>query len=103
MKSNFVVPLREKFAYGMGDFGLMIGYGAIGFYFVFFLTDVAGLPAQWAGYIFLIARAWDALTDYSMGVITDRTRSRIRRGRNISCQAVTSSSAGRPIPRASPR
>ena len=81
MKDKFVVPLREKFAYGLGDFGLMIGYGAIGFYFVFFLTDVAGLPAIWAGYIFLIARIWDAVTDYAMGLISDRTRSRFGRRR----------------------
>lgn len=81
MKDTFVVPLREKFAYGLGDFGLMIGYGAIGFYFVFFLTDVAGLPAVWAGYIFLIARVWDAVTDYAMGMISDRTKTRFGRRR----------------------
>ncbi len=67
MKKNFTLTLKEKFAYGMGDFALMIGYGAIGFYLVFFLTDVAGLPAAWAGYIFLIARVWDAFIDYAMG------------------------------------
>ena len=65
----------------MGDFALMIGYGAIGFYFVFFLTDVAGLPAAWAGYIFLIARVWDAFIDYAMGFITDATKSRWGRRR----------------------
>jgi len=76
MKKDFVLSTKEKFAYGMGDFALMIGYGAIGFYLVFFLTDVAGLPAEWAGYIFLIARIWDAVTDYAMGLISDRTKSR---------------------------
>jgi len=81
MKNHFVVPLKEKIAYGLGDFALMIGYGAIGFYFVFFLTDVAGLPAAWAGYIFLIARIWDALTDYAMGIISDGTKSRFGRRR----------------------
>ena len=81
MKKNFTVSLKEKIAYGMGDFALMIGYGAIGFYFVFFLTDVAGLPAAWAGYIFLIARVWDAFIDYAMGFITDATKSRWGRRR----------------------
>jgi len=81
MKAGYMVPMKEKFAYGLGDFGLMIAYGAIGFYFVFFLTDVAGLPARWAGYIFLIARVWDALTDYTMGMISDRTRTRFGRRR----------------------
>ena len=81
MKNNFVLSLKEKFTYGMGDFALMIGYGAIGFYLVFFLTDVAGLPAEWAGYIFLISRIWDAITDYAMGLISDRTRTRFGRRR----------------------
>ena len=81
MKKKFTVSLKEKIAYGMGDFALMIGYGAIGFYFVFFLTDVAGLPAAWAGYIFLIARVWDAFIDYAMGFITDATKSRWGRRR----------------------
>jgi GPH family glycoside/pentoside/hexuronide:cation symporter len=81
MNKNFTVSLKEKIAYGMGDFALMIGYGAIGFYFVFFLTDVAGLPAAWAGFIFLIARVWDAFIDYAMGFITDATKSRWGRRR----------------------
>ena len=81
MKKKFTLSLKEKFAYGMGDFALMIGYGAIGFYLVFFLTDVAGLPAAWAGYIFLIARVWDAFIDYAMGFITDATKSRFGRRR----------------------
>ena len=33
------VKKREKVAYGMGDLGNNIAYGAVGFYFVFFLTD----------------------------------------------------------------
>jgi len=81
MKKGFVVPVQEKIAYGMGDFAINIGYGAIGFYFVFFLTDVAGLPAEWAGYIFMIARFWDAITDYLMGMISDNTSTRWGRRR----------------------
>lgn len=75
MTKNLTVSLKEKLAYGMGDFALMIGYGAIGFYLVFFLTDVAGLPAAWAGYIFMIARVLDAFIDYAIGFITDATKS----------------------------
>ena len=48
------VKKREKVAYGMGDLGNNIAYGAVGFYFVFFLTDVAGLSPLWAGNIFMI-------------------------------------------------
>ena len=64
---------REKLAYGIGDLSLNTAYTAVGFYFIFFLVNVAGLPSEWAGIIFLIARLWDAVTDYAMGVISDRT------------------------------
>ncbi len=81
MREGFVVSVKEKFAYGIGDFALNIAYTTLGFYIVFFLVNVAGIPAQWAGLIFLVARAWDAITDYVMGAISDRTRSRWGRRR----------------------
>ncbi len=81
MKSGYVVPVREKIAYGLGDFANNVAYGGIGFYLVFFLTDVAGVSPAWAGSIVLIARLWDAITDYLMGIISDRTRSRFGRRR----------------------
>ncbi len=81
MKEGFVVTVKEKLAYGLGDFAINIAYTTLGFYIVFFLVNVAGIPAKWAGLIFLIARAWDAVTDYFMGIISDRTKSRFGRRR----------------------
>jgi len=65
----------------LGDLAINIAYTTIGFYLLFFLVNVAGIPAQWAGLIFLIARAWDAITDPIMGMISDRTKSRFGRRR----------------------
>lgn len=81
MKTGFVVSTREKISYGMGDLGNNVAYGSIGFYFVFFLTDVAGMSPIWAGYIFMVARMWNALADLFVGVLSDRTRSRFGRRR----------------------
>ncbi|HOJ28767.1 MAG TPA: MFS transporter [Spirochaetota bacterium] len=81
MKEGYVVPTIEKIAYGLGDLAINIAYTTIGFYFLFFLVNVAGLPAQWAGIIFFIARAWDAITDPLMGMISDRTKSKYGRRR----------------------
>jgi len=75
------VATREKLFYGVGDLGFNVAYGAVSFYTVFFLTDVAGLPPAWAGYIFMIARIWDAIVDPVIGVLCDRTRSRHGRRR----------------------
>ena len=80
-QNGFVVSKKEKFAYGIGDFAINIAYTTLGFYIVFFMVNVAGLPAEWAGLVFLIARAWDAITDYIMGTISDRTKSRWGRRR----------------------
>lgn len=80
-KEGYVVSIREKVAYGMGDLGNNIAYGSIGFYFVFFLTDVAGMSPAAAGYIFMIARMWNALSDLLVGFVSDRTKTRVGRRR----------------------
>lgn len=81
MKKGFIVPIKEKIAYGIGDLAINIAYTTIGFYFVFFLVNVAGLSAYYAGIIFFIARFWDAITDYVMGIISDQTKTRWGRRR----------------------
>lgn len=75
------VKTKEKVFYGLGDLGNNIAYGAIGFYFVFFLTDVAGLTPAWAGYIFMIARMWNAVCDLVMGILSDKTKTKFGRRR----------------------
>ena len=72
---------REKIAYGLGDLGNNVAYGAMGFYLVFFLTDVAGISPIWAGYIFMIVRMWNAVFDLIIGVLSDRTKTRYGRRR----------------------
>ena len=81
MKVNPVLKTREKIAYGLGDMGNNIAYGAVGFYFLFFLTDVAGLSPIWAGYIFMVVRIWNAISDLIMGSVSDRTHSKFGRRR----------------------
>lgn len=81
MKKGFVVPWREKFAFGAGDLAINIAFTTLGFYFIFFLVNVAGLPAEWGGIIFALAKLWDAVTDYFMGRISDGTRSALGRRR----------------------
>lgn len=75
------VRTREKISYGLGDLGNNVAYGAIGFYLVFFLTDVAGISPVWAGYVFLIIRAGNAVSDLIMGVVSDHTNTRFGRRR----------------------
>lgn len=81
MSEKNEVRKREKIAYGLGDLGNNVAYGAMGFYFVFFLTDVAGMSPAWAGYIFLVVRLWNAVCDLIMGAVSDHTKSRFGRRR----------------------
>ncbi|WP_024912237.1 MFS transporter [Chania multitudinisentens] len=68
------LPLREKLAYGMGDFGsnLMLCIGTL--YLLKFYTDILGLPAIYGGVIFLIAKFFTAFTDVLTGVLLDSRR-----------------------------
>lgn len=75
------VLLRTKVGYAIGDLGLSIAYFAVGFFFLFYLTDVIGLSAAAAGTVVLIGKLWDGVNDPLIGVMSDRTRSRHGRKR----------------------
>lgn len=65
-----------RLAYGAGELGpAMAGSTMIFFQFVF-LTTVAGLRADLAGYVLLAGKLWDAFNDPLIGWLSDHTRSR---------------------------
>ena len=73
--------LAGRLAYASGD---IYGGGAfliVGLLFLVFLTKVEGLSGTWAGIIIFTGKAWDAVTDPLMGIISDRTRSKWGRRR----------------------
>lgn len=71
----------RKVAYGLGDFGISISYFAVGFFFIYYLTDVIGMSAYLAGIAFFIGKLWDAVIDPCIGAWSDRVRSRFGRKR----------------------
>lgn len=76
------VSRRIKFILSLGEFAPSVATGTIiPFYFLFFLTDVAGIRPGAAGTLLLIARLWDAVNDPLVGNLSDRTRSRWGRRR----------------------
>ena len=70
------LSVKEKVFYGMGDLSANILFAAISFYLLYFFVNVGGLRPGLASAVFLIAKAWDAITDYLMGRITDKTNSK---------------------------
>ena len=67
---------KEKISYGLGDMSSNIIFAAISFYLLYFMVNVAGLNPALAGLIFIIAKLWDAITDYFMGILSDKTQTR---------------------------
>jgi GPH family glycoside/pentoside/hexuronide:cation symporter len=48
----------------------------VGFWLLFFYTDIYGISAAAAGTIMLVARFWDMAIDPVIGVVSDRTKTR---------------------------
>lgn len=65
-----------KISYAFGD---VYGGGAfviVSFLLLDFLTRVEGLSGVWAGVIMFVGKAWDAVTDPLMGMLSDKTKSK---------------------------
>lgn len=68
-------------ALALGDHTVNIQLATVSLFFLYFLTEVAGLPPAWAGLVLWIGRAVDAVTDPAMGRLSDQTQSRWGRRR----------------------
>lgn len=73
--SQTQIPLREKLAYGLGNF-MPTAVTATGGLAMYFYTDVAGLSAAFIGTMLLLVRMGDAAWDLFVGRLVDRGRSR---------------------------
>jgi GPH family glycoside/pentoside/hexuronide:cation symporter len=70
------LSFKEKLGYGLGDTASHFVWDMVGFWLLFFYTDVYKIPAAAAGTIMLVARFWDMGIDPVIGIISDRTRTR---------------------------
>ena len=73
--------MKIKLGFGVGDLGGNMFFTIIGFYLLFYFTDIVKLPASLAGTAIMIGKIWDAVTDPATGYVSDRTRSRWGRRR----------------------
>lgn len=70
------LTLREKLAFGCGDFASVLYWQTFMRYLPFFYTDVFGLSASALATMLLFSRIWDAIDDPVVGMIADRTETR---------------------------
>ena len=71
----------SKVTYACGDIYGGGSFLIVGLLLLAFLTKVEGLSGAWAGAIIFIGKAWDAVTDPQMGMLSDKTRSKHGRRR----------------------
>lgn len=70
------LPLREKLAYGCGDFASVLYWQTFMRYLPFFFTDIFGISAAALGTMLLVSRIWDGVNDPLIGMWADRTDTR---------------------------
>jgi GPH family glycoside/pentoside/hexuronide:cation symporter len=79
--SNPRLPLRTKLLFSTGDLSTSIPLAILMFFQLYFLTDVAGLRPDYAGWAIGLSRLWDAVNDPLFGLMSDRIRTRWGRRR----------------------
>lgn len=67
---------KEAAGYLTGMFGQNLIYNIVATGLYFYFQNVICLPAMALGWIFAIARVWDAINDPMMGTIVDKTKSK---------------------------
>lgn len=81
MEKTNGVPVRRKLLYGLGEITNTLIFTVVPLFLMFYLTDVLGVPAAWAGVISFAGNIFDAVTDPWAGHISDRCKSRLGRRR----------------------
>jgi glycoside/pentoside/hexuronide:cation symporter, GPH family len=75
------LSLRLKLLFSTGDLSTSIPLAILMFFQLYFMTDVAGLRPDLAGWAVGIGKIWDAVNDPLLGLLSDRIRSRFGRRR----------------------
>lgn len=82
MNENEKISLGEMIAYGMGGFGRgIINSTAMGI-LNYFYTNSLGMSAAVVGMVFMLSRIFDGATDVAVGVLVDKTKSKLGKARS---------------------
>ncbi|PEQ11412.1 hypothetical protein B2G71_17835 [Novosphingobium sp. PC22D] len=75
------LPLSVCLGFSVGTVGVSIMLNGVTAYFPAFMTTVLGKDAEIAGYLLMLSKLYDAVADFVIGAVSDRTRSRWGRRR----------------------
>jgi len=76
------VDFAERLGFGLGDLAVNFTWASLGMFVVYFYTDVIGLGAGIVGTIMLTSRFLDGISDVTMGIIVDKTKSKHGKARS---------------------
>ncbi|MDR2078847.1 MAG: glycoside-pentoside-hexuronide (GPH):cation symporter [Treponema sp.] len=71
-----MLTLKQKMSYASGDIASCLISHPIIFYFMFYCTNMLGIPLMAVGTLMFLCRFWDAANDLIIGALIDRTHSR---------------------------
>lgn len=75
------LPVSRIVGYGAGDLALNLMFTFCTLFLLYYYTDVLGLSATVGGAIIMAALVWEGIFDPLMGVIANRTKTRVGRYR----------------------
>lgn len=71
------LSLKERVSYGCGDFGLCLITTMVSTYMMYFYTNIVQIPVLQVGTITLIGGVVDAISDLLMGMLIDKTKTKL--------------------------
>ncbi len=72
---------RQRFGFGISDYACNLAYLLTNTYLLFYYTNCAGIEAGAAGFMFVVTKFIDGITDYLVGTWVDRTDTKMGRYR----------------------
>lgn len=81
MTPERTLPLGVCMGWGVGSLGMAVMFGLISTFALSFMTNYLAISAGLAGLLIALSKIYDGFTDPLMGVISDKTNTRIGRRR----------------------
>ncbi|MCP4754194.1 MAG: MFS transporter [Proteobacteria bacterium] len=75
------LPFKTKVGYGAAELSNTLTWTMISVLFLYFLTDVVKMDPAFAGFVLMIGTLWDAVTDPTVGILSDRLKTKWGRRR----------------------
>lgn len=81
MDKKLQTTWKERICYGIGDMGVNLVWILPSSFLMLYYTDGAGMSAAFIGTMMLICRLFDGVSDIIMGIIIDKTHTKLGKAR----------------------